>query len=99
MTEQKPMQGVIPYLAMTGFAGEACDFYIRAFGARDLGRMPLPDEQPGPMHAQVEISGGCLMMTDHGDGGTAPAANFGHLQLIVADGRAWWNRAAAGGDA
>ena len=42
MTEPYPMQGVIPYLTMNGQAGAACDFYIRAFGAEEAGRMPLP---------------------------------------------------------
>jgi PhnB protein len=36
------------------------------------------------------------MMTDHG-GGAAPSYGFGHLQLVVADGRAWWDRAVAAG--
>lgn len=93
MTESISMQGVIPYLAMNGRAGEACDFYVRAFGAGDAGRMPFPDGEPGLMHAQVAINGGMLMLTDHRGGGPAPTANFGHLQLVVPDGRAWWDRA------
>jgi PhnB protein len=94
------MQGVIPYLAMAGRAAEACDFYAHAFAATELGRMPMPDGAPGLMHAQVAINGGALMMTDHGmmsDGGAAPSFAFGHLQLVVADGRAWWDRAVAAG--
>ncbi|MFN6954245.1 MAG: VOC family protein [Acetobacteraceae bacterium] len=90
------MAGVIPYLAMAGRAAEACDFYARAFGATDIGRMPMPDGAPGLIHAQVAINGGALMMTDHG-GGAAPSYGFGHLQLVVADGRAWWDRAVAAG--
>ncbi|MFN7025222.1 MAG: VOC family protein [Pseudorhizobium sp.] len=97
MTEPNPMQGVIPYLALNGQAGEACDFYAAAFGAEDRGRMPFPDGQPGLMHAQVLINGGMLMLTDHRGDGPAPSANFGHLQLVVADGRAWWDRAVAAG--
>lgn len=34
------MNGVIPYVGMNGRAGEAAEFYARAFGARDLGRFP-----------------------------------------------------------
>jgi PhnB protein len=90
------MTGVIPYLAMAGRAAEACDFYARAFAARDIGRMPMPEGGAGLMHAQVAINGGALMMTDHG-GGAAPSYGFGHLQLVVADGRAWWDRAVAAG--
>ncbi|QYU66314.1 glyoxalase/bleomycin resistance/extradiol dioxygenase family protein [Leptolyngbya sp. 15MV] len=94
------MTGVIPYLAMTGRTADACDFYVRAFAATELGRMPMPDGAPGLMHAQVAINGGTLMMTDHGmadHGGALPSYGFGHLQLVVADGRAWWDRAVAAG--
>jgi PhnB protein len=95
------MSGVIPYLAMAGRAAEACDFYARAFAATELGRMPMPDGAPGLMHAQVAINSGALMMTDHGmegpGGGAAPSYGFGHLQLVVADGSAWWDRAVAAG--
>jgi PhnB protein len=97
MTEPNPMDGVIPYLAMNGRSGEACDFYAAAFGAVDNGRMPRPDGLPGLMHAQVLINGGALMLTDHMGDGPPPPPNFGHLQLVVADGRAWWDRAVAAG--
>jgi PhnB protein len=97
MTEASPTPGVIPYLAMGGRAGAACEFYIRAFGAEDAGRIPFPDGRPGLMHAQLRLNGGMLMMTDHGAEGGAPAAAFGHLHLEVADGRAWWDRALAAG--
>ena len=97
MAEPSPMHGVIPYLAMGGMANEACNFYIRAFAAEDAGRMPRPDGEPGLMHAQMRINGGMLMMTDHmGPEGTA-SMNFGHLQLDVADGRAWWDRTIGAG--
>jgi PhnB protein len=102
MTAPNPMQGVIPYIAMAGRAAEAMDFYARAFGAEDIGRMPFPDGSPGLMHAQVMINGGALMMTDSGmnPGGPEHRAiqtDFGHLQLIVEDGRLWWDRALAAG--
>jgi len=91
-----PMSGVIPYLALAGRAAEAADFYALAFAATEIGRMPMPDGTPGLMHAQLAINGGALMMTDHG-GGAAPTYGFGHLQLVVADGRTWWDRAVAAG--
>jgi PhnB protein len=81
---------------MAGRAAEACDFYVRAFAAADIGRMPMTDGAPGLMHAQVAINGGALMMTDHG-GGASPSYGFGHLQLVVVDGHAWWDRAVAAG--
>jgi PhnB protein len=93
------MRGVIPYLVYGGRSGEAAAFYARAFGASDLGRMPM-DGQPGAyMHVQVEINGGCLMMTDHAMAGEAPQCPLatGHLQLVVDDGRRWWDRAVTAG--
>ena len=91
------MQGVIPYLAMGGRTAEACDFYALAFAAEDHGRMPMPEGRPGLMHAELAINGGALMLTDHGGSDAPPAYGFGHLQLVVADGRAWWDRAVAAG--
>ncbi|WP_333827627.1 VOC family protein [Pararhodobacter sp.] len=93
------MTGVIPYLAFGGRAAEAIAFYTRAFGATDLGRMPDPERPEMLMHAQIEINGGAFMMTDHtGDGPRAETPlPHGHLQLMVADGRAWWDRAVAAG--
>jgi PhnB protein len=90
------MQGVIPYLALPGTAGAAADFYIRAFGATDMGRMPMADVPGQFMHVQVAINGGALMLTDHGmdqPRAPGPAIQNGHLQLVVADGQAWWDRA------
>ena len=62
--DARTMRGVIPYIGMDGKAGEAADFYARAFAARDLGRMPGEDDPSRLMHCQVEINGGALMMTD-----------------------------------
>lgn len=97
--DPRVMQGVIPYLSLEGKANEAADFYIKAFGGKDLGRMPFPDRPAEVMHLQVEINGGALMMTDmrhdHNRGVRPLAA--GHLQLVVGDGRAWWDRAVAAG--
>jgi PhnB protein len=99
--EDRVMQGVIPYLALPGQAGAAADFYMRAFGAKDIGRMPFEDRPGQFMHVQVEINGGALMLTDHemmssAVGGTDPIPR-GHLQLVVPDGQAWWDRALAAG--
>lgn len=92
------MNGVIPYVAMNGRAAEAADFYVRAFGARDLGRMPGEDDPNRMMHCQVEVNGGALMMTDYVGPGETPATPRGfHLQLVVGDGDAWWSRAVEAG--
>ena len=92
--EARTMQGVIPYLGMDGRSAEAADFYVRAFGARDLGRIPYEDEPGRLMHCQVEINGGALMMSDMSDPkiGHQKPQGF-HLQLVVGDGDFWWNRA------
>jgi PhnB protein len=99
--EDRIMQGVIPYLALPGQAGAAADFYIKAFGAKDIGRMPMEDKPGQFMHLQVEINGGALMLTDNdmmtsAATGTDPIPR-GHLQLVVPDGQVWWDRAVAAG--
>lgn len=103
--DERVMQGVIPYLAMRGRAGAAADFYIHAFAAKDLGRMGhdsvpgMPGEPGKLLHAQLEINGGALMLTDHtgpGESDQGPILR-GHLQLVVGDGRAWFDRAVAAG--
>jgi len=93
------MRGVIPYVGYGGRANEAADFYAKAFGATDFGRLPDPEDPTRLMHAQVGINGGSLMMTDHGgeDGAEPGRLNRAHLQLVVEDGRAWWDRALAAG--
>ena len=92
------MRGVIPYLGFDGEAGAAADFYIRAFGARDLGRLPGEDDPSRLMHCQVEINGGALMMTDmRGPDEPVRKPQGFHLQLVVDDGDLWWNRAVEAG--
>jgi len=92
------MNGVIPYLSLAGRTAEALEFYARAFGAQEMGRMPFPDRPDALMHAQTEINGGALMLTDHrtGSADEGPMAH-GHLQLVVLDGQAWWDRATGSG--
>jgi PhnB protein len=89
------MKGVIPYLNLRGRAAEAMEFYARAFGAKDLGRMPS-ETPPRMMHCQVEINGGAFMMCDHEEGERGPMQDM-HLQLVVGDGQAWWDRAIGAG--
>ncbi len=97
--DDRIMQGVIPYIGLYGKAGAAADFYIKAFGARDIGRMPTEGKPGRYMHIQVEINGGALMLSDHSDDDHASADPLpkGHLQLVVPDGQAWWDRAIAAG--
>ena len=93
------MQGVIPYLDLAGQAGAAADFYAKAFAAKDIGRMEIEGRPGRYMHLQVEINGGALMLTDHADAAEAgvPPLARGHLQLVVPDGQAWFDRAVAAG--
>jgi PhnB protein len=95
------MQGVIPYLCLPGQCGAAAEFYIKAFGAKDIGRMPMEDKPGQYMHLQLEINKGALMLTDYSEmssaeGGDNPIPR-GHLQLVVPDAQVWWDRAVAAG--
>ena len=92
-------RGVIPYLSFDGEAGAAADFYVRAFGATDRGRLASDDDPRRLMHCQLEVNGGGLMLTDmRAPWETGPVERKGfHLQLVVADGDAWWDRAVAAG--
>jgi PhnB protein len=91
------MRGVIPYIGLGGRAEEAIAFYAEAFGATDLGRMPDPEKPGRLMHGQVEINGGALMLTDMGCEEGDPGGGAIHMQLVVEDGRRWWDRAVAAG--
>ena len=50
---------VTPYLTIEG-AGQAIDFYKRAFGAEEIARMPGPDGNV--MHAEIRIGGAVVML-------------------------------------
>lgn len=98
--DDRIMQGVIPYLSLAGKAGTAAEFYEKAFQAKDIGRMPFEDQPDKFMHLQLEINGGALMLTDHvglGSDADLPPLTRGHLQLVVPDGKAWFDRAVAAG--
>ena len=89
--------GVIPSICVEP-AAEAMEFYKRAFGAKELSRIPAEDGRR-IMHGHLEINGGGLMLSD-------PFPEQGYpfqpspsyvLQLVVDDGQAWWDRAVAAG--
>ena len=52
---------VTPYLCIHG-AAAAIDFYKRAFGAKEIMRMPQPDGRVG--HAEIQIGDSRVMMAD-----------------------------------
>lgn len=90
--------GVVPYLSIEG-ASDAAAFYARAFGAKEIARMPAEDGKR-LMHCHLEINGGALMLADLFEEMGAPplqrSASY-TMQLVVADGDAWWKRAIEAG--
>jgi PhnB protein len=50
-----------PYLIMEG-AGRAIEFYKRAFGAKELMRIPAPGDRIG--HAEIKIGSSVIMLAD-----------------------------------
>src|SRR5258707_15731236 len=52
---------VTPYLIVEG-AGEAIEFYKKAFGATELFRFPTPDGKVG--HAEIKIGDSPIMLAD-----------------------------------
>jgi PhnB protein len=90
--------GVIPYLSIDG-ASEASAFYQKAFGAKELARMPGQDGKR-LMHCHLEINGGAFMLSDNfPEMGLPPVQRSSSytMQLMVPDGDAWWNRAISAG--
>jgi PhnB protein len=55
------MSTVTPYLVVRN-GSDAIDFYKRAFGAREVGRMPGPDGKI--MHAALRIGGAAVFLAD-----------------------------------
>jgi PhnB protein len=78
---------VTPYLSIKG-AGEAIEFYKKAFGAAEVMRFPQPDGRVG--HAELQIGDSRVMLADefpemdflgpHARGGSPV-----HLHLYVED--------------
>ena len=63
---------IIPYLMIDG-AAEAIDFYVKAFGAEERYRMPMPDGKIA--HAEVVIGGATVYLADAPDDMPGNAAN------------------------
>ena len=62
-------RGAVPYLVVKNGAA-AIEFYAKAFGARERMRMPGPDG--AVMHAELEIGGGRVMLSDELQGAQSP---------------------------
>lgn len=86
--------GVIPYLALDG-AGKAADFYVRAFGAEEIARMPGPGDDGRLIHCHLIINDHSVMLSDpfpeHGHAYKEPAGVTLHLQVTDID--TWFKRA------
>lgn len=90
---------VTPYLSVRG-AAQAIEFYKKAFGAKEIMRMPGPEGKLG--HAEIRIGDSRVMLSDeyeamdflgpHSRGGTTV-----HIHLYVRDVDATVARAAAAG--
>lgn len=57
-----PPPPVTPYLTVSD-AGRAIDFYVRAFGAKELTRQATPDGSK-LIHAALLVNGGLVMLSD-----------------------------------
>jgi len=86
-----------PHVIVKG-AGEAIEFYKKAFGAEEICRMPGPDGMV--MHAEVKIGGSVMMVADEfpsmgvrGPQGGSPVT----LHLYVEDVDAAFEKAVAAG--
>jgi uncharacterized glyoxalase superfamily protein PhnB len=93
------MHSITPHLVCNG-AAEAIEFYKKAFGAVELGRMPMPDGKLG--HAMIRIGDSNIMLADEfeGCGSAGPATLKGTpvtLHLYVPDVDAQFERALTAG--
>lgn len=89
----EPRGGVVPYLMVDG-AAKAAAFYEKAFGAREVARVPA-DDKGRTMHLHLYIHEGSVMVSD-------PYPEYGRpledhkgftLTLTVDDVDFWWKRA------
>ena len=98
-TPNTGMHQLSPHLVCAG-AGDAIDFYVKAFGATELMRLPGPDGKL--MHAAVTINGSSVLLVDEmlDYGLKSPTALGGSpvtVHLSVDDVDAWFARAVEAG--
>jgi PhnB protein len=90
-------RGVVPYLGVSD-ASAAIAFYKSAFAAAEAGVI-MAEDGKRVMHAQLIINGGMLMFSDafaeYGQAAT-PSDSY-MMQLVLADGQPWWDRAVGAG--
>src|SRR5438046_1829717 len=78
---------VTPYLSIRG-AARAIEFYKKAFGAKELMRMPGPAGKLG--HAEIQIGDSRIMLSDEYEamaflGPQSRGGTTVHIHLYVAD--------------
>src|ERR1041385_7233202 len=73
---------VTPYLTISG-ASDAIEFYKKAFGAKELVRMPAPEGKIG--HAELQIGDSRIMLADESamTGSKSPKSLGGSATGIV----------------
>ena len=81
-------------------ASEAADWYARAFGARETGRIPLPDGSV--MTVELDFGGASVhLASEFPDAGIVAPRTIGGtatvLQINTADADALWSRAVGAG--
>lgn len=92
------MQGVIPYVALEN-ADDAVAFYKHALGAVQHGDI-YRDDQGRILNVTLEVNGGAFMLLEHMPEFGEPSAKGSHgftLQIVSADGEAFFRRAIAAG--
>lgn len=105
MTQVKPIpegySTVVPYFSVKG-ASDAIAYYQKAFGAKELLRMPMPDGTVG--HAELKIGNSVVMLADemnHPDAIAKSPRTLGGITsglcLYVEDCDALFNRAVEAG--
>ena len=91
--------GVIPGLNLAGRSSKASAFYQRAFGAREVARIPSEDDPSLMMHVHLELNGGAITLGDRHpdpDFRFQPSSSYTFM-VDVPDGQVWWDRAVAAG--
>ncbi|HVE83630.1 MAG TPA: VOC family protein, partial [Myxococcales bacterium] len=61
-TQTQKITPIIPHLTVDN-AAAAVEFYVKAFGARELRRQPAPGGTK-LLHVELEVNGGRLMLCD-----------------------------------
>lgn len=87
-------EGITPYLYLRG-ADKAIDFYKRAFGAKELFRMPGPHDSIG--HAEIKIRNSTIMLADWDTGSQERLTEGASFLLYFEDVDKAWKQAVDAG--